>query len=75
MASLKENIESVVVAIRNKFNNIQPKLVPSGGNVGQVLSKQSNVDNDVAWVDSQAVGGVDESYTIAMSIIFGGKEI
>lgn len=38
------------------WGKISPLVVPKGGTVGQVLSKKSNEDNDVEWVNQS--GGV-----------------
>ncbi len=72
MSFLIENISNLTVAIRTKINSMSQKLVPTGGQTGQVLSKSSNSDNDVQWVDPSE-GATDESFIIAMSIVYGGK--
>lgn len=72
--SLIDNISNLAIAIRNKINTMTPRLLPSGGITGQVLSKSSNTDYATNWVDQSGGGsGVDESFVVAMSIIFGDK--
>lgn len=36
---------------------LDPKLVPAGGNQNQVLVKVSNADHDVAWANQNGGGG------------------
>ncbi|MCI1142141.1 hypothetical protein MOP88_07275 [Sphingomonas sp. WKB10] len=49
MATLASRISDLAGAIRDKFNQIMPRLLPPGGNTGQVLSKASNADNSFQW--------------------------
>jgi hypothetical protein len=50
MATLVSGINNLALAIRNKINLMVPRLLPGGGAVGQVLSKQSLNDYDSGWV-------------------------
>ncbi|MCI1143213.1 hypothetical protein MOP88_14330 [Sphingomonas sp. WKB10] len=49
MATLASRISDLAGAIRDKFNQIMPRLLPPGGATGQVLSKASNADNSFQW--------------------------
>lgn len=71
--SLTDKITLLTEAIRNKFNSINPRLIPSGGTVGQVLTKKTVSNYDTEWVDGNTDGAVDESFVVTMSITFGGR--
>lgn len=47
--SLASNVVLLAAAVRDKFNAIAPRLIPTGGTTGQVLSKTSNTNYDVSW--------------------------
>lgn len=51
MASLSQRISDLVVSVRTKFNAIAPRLLPSGGGVGQFLRKRSGTIYDCEWAD------------------------
>lgn len=61
MATLEARLIAVVQRIRDQFNAIKPRLIPSGGAAGQVLAKASVSDSDVQWIDPPAGGGADLS--------------
>lgn len=70
--SLVSNINLLATAIRDKFNLVTPRLIPSGGSTGQVLSKTSNADNAVAWANSSGVSeGKVKAVAAAMAIALG----
>lgn len=73
--SLISRINDFAGAVRDKFNEIAPKTVPSGGTVDQVLTKTSSTNYATAWRDPSGGSGssVDEDFVIAMSITFGGR--
>lgn len=59
----KVDKEDGKVLSSNDFTNelkekLEKETVPSGGTTGQVLTKQSNKDNDVGWADPTGQGGV-----------------
>ncbi|MDZ7824676.1 MAG: hypothetical protein U5K75_12040 [Ahrensia sp.] len=47
--TLVSRATDLAAAVRDKINLMVPRLLPSGGGTGQVLSKTSATDNDVAW--------------------------
>ena len=61
MATLVTRITELAGAVRDKFNQIMPRLLPPGGTAGQALVKASDADNSVMWSD--AAGG--SSYSLA----------
>lgn len=61
MATLTQRITELAGAVRDKFNQIMPRLLPPGGTAGQALVKASNADNSVLWSD--IAGG--SNYTLA----------
>lgn len=53
--TLKERVEVLATRMGNYIrDNILPRLLPSGGTSGQVLSKSSNSDYAVQWVNQSA---------------------
>lgn len=57
MATLEARLTAVVQRIRDQFNSIRPKLVPTGGATGQILTKNSTADHDLGWLDRSALKG------------------
>lgn len=55
MATLVQRINDLASAIRIKINLMVPRLVPAGGAVGAVLTKNTADDFDLKW--AQPVGG------------------
>ena len=53
MALNKDNIKTLIGSTLVSFhdNILKNKLVPAGGTTGQVLSKTSDTDNDVQWIN------------------------
>jgi hypothetical protein len=49
--TLVDRINALVLAIQAKFNQIAPRLMPSGGGTGQALVKASAVDFSLGWTD------------------------
>lgn len=54
MATLVTRINDLAGSVRDKFNQVMPRLLPPGGNAGQALVKASNADNSVYWADVAA---------------------
>lgn len=69
MATLSSRISDLAAAVRDKFNAINPKLIPSGGTTGQVLAKKSDTTNDVEW---KTVSSSSNDDSFINAIIFGG---
>lgn len=46
---LASRLTDLATALRDKFNAINPRLLPTGGATGQVLAKSSGSDFDVTW--------------------------
>lgn len=57
MATLVDRIVLLTTAIQTKFNAVTPRLLPSGGTSGQVLTKSSATDYAAAWTTPAAGGG------------------
>ena len=53
--SLASQVSALAGAIRDKINLMMPRLLPSGGTAGQVLSKASATDYATAWVTQTKV--------------------
>lgn len=47
--SLVAQITALAAAVRDKFNAVTPRLLPSGGSAGQVLTKSSATDFAANW--------------------------
>ena len=58
--SLASQVTALAGAIRDKINTIVPRLLPSGGTTGQVLSKSSNSDYETLWITPSVGGGSTE---------------
>ncbi len=68
MATLVQRINDLAIAIQTKINSMMPMLMPSGGAIGSVLTKNSASDNDVVWAaPSGGAGAVIESATITVA--------
>lgn len=50
--TLEQRLTLFAVAVRNKFNAVMPRLIPTGGSAGQRLVKNSATDFDLKWVDA-----------------------
>lgn len=46
---LADGVVALAAAIRNKINEMMPRLLPSGGTTGQVLAKASGTAYNVSW--------------------------
>lgn len=55
--SLASRITDLAGAIRDKINQMMPRLLPSGGTTGQVLTRTSGGDYASAWQDATGGGG------------------
>ena len=53
--SLVTQITALAAAVRDKLNTMTPRLLPSGGTTGQVLSKSSATDYATSWVTQTKV--------------------
>ena len=42
-------VDNKINTVDNKINNVSTKVIPDGGNTGQVLAKNSSTDGDVSW--------------------------
>lgn len=49
MATFAARVIDLVVAIRTKINSMMPRLLPTGGSIGQVLFKSGSADGAAAW--------------------------
>ena len=73
--SLISRINDLSIAIRDKFNSTTPRLVPTGGISGQVLTKTGTGGTDFSWQTSGSSSVNEEelkSFAVAMSIALGG---
>jgi hypothetical protein len=58
--SISSRIYDLAQAVREKINEMMPRLIPTGGGAGQTLVKRSSDDFDLAWSDvatGQTIGG------------------
>lgn len=60
MATLSERVSELATAIKNKFNAINPYLLPGGGSSGQVLTKTGPGAGDRAWANPAGGGAVSD---------------
>lgn len=65
--SLASRISDLAVAVREKINAMMPRLMPSGGAVGQVITKTGPADYVVGWQDVPAGGGGGSSVSPIIS--------
>ena len=68
--SLVSRINDLTIAVREKFNTLMPRLLPSGGTVGQVITKTGVADLVFAWQDP-ASGGGGGGTVFAVEVNFG----
>lgn len=61
MATLASRINDLASAVRGKFNQIMPRLIPTGGTSGQVLTKASNADYSLTWSSPSSGDGMSMS--------------
>lgn len=54
--SLSSNINSLTVAIRDKLNLMSPRLIPTGGVVGQLVTKTSSAPDTYGWATPSGGG-------------------
>lgn len=54
MATLADRISELATAVRDKINIMVPRLIPAGGTVGQVLTKNGAGDYAAGWQDPGA---------------------
>lgn len=77
MATLVSRITDLAGRIRDKFNEINPRLTPPGGAQGHVLGKTSATDHDTAWVErvdmttTQSIGG-QKTFTTGADVLTPG---
>lgn len=57
MATLEQRLVAFAQRVRDQFNTIKPRLMPSGGLVGQVLKKTTAADYAADWADETASAG------------------
>ena len=58
--SISSRIYDLAQAVREKINEMMPRLIPTGGGVGQTLIKKSQNDFDLVWgniATGQTIGG------------------
>jgi hypothetical protein len=65
MATLAQRVIDLAAAIRDKINLMVPRLLPSGGSTGQLLSKSSGTNYAVGWADPPSGGGWTQIATLA----------
>lgn len=49
--SLASRVNDLAAAVRDKINAMMPRLLPSGGTVGQVVTKTGPADGAAGWAD------------------------
>lgn len=62
--SLATRIADGFAAVRNKLNLMVPRLLPSGGSTGQVLTKSSSDDYATGWTTPASGGGASTSRNV-----------
>lgn len=67
--SVASGVTNLAARIRDKINDMVPRLIPTGGTSGQALVKLSGTDYDVTWTD---VGGSGLTYRQIMSGVWLG---
>lgn len=65
--ALIDRINALAAAVRDKLNAMTPRLLPSGGGTGQVLTKISATDNDATW-QTPASGGGGSTESLGLGI-------
>jgi type II secretory pathway component PulM len=60
--SVASLFNDLAAAVRDKLNQMTPKLVPSGGTTGQALVKTSATNHDLSWATLGGGGGSVEVY-------------
>ena len=67
MASLAAQVSNLATAVANYLrDSVVPRLLPAGGKVGQVLTKNSATDYDYSWI-TPASAGVITSLSASLS--------
>ena len=56
MPTLEDRLTAFARRVAKQFNDSRPRLLPAGGGGGQVLTKASATDFDIAWATPAAVG-------------------
>lgn len=56
--SLASQVSALAGAIRDKLNTMTPRLLPSGGTTGQVLSKINGTAYNVQWTTASSGGAI-----------------
>lgn len=67
MATLVQRINDLATAIKNKINLMMPRLVPSGGDAGAVLAKNTATDFDFGWAVPSVSGLTVKSADITIN--------
>jgi len=66
--ALVEQIANMAAMVREKFNSLTPRVLPSGGSAGQVLTKASAADYAATWqTPSGGGGGSSDPLDLAMT--------
>lgn len=60
---LADGVGALAAAIRNKINEMMPRLLPSGGTTGQVLAKIDGTAFNVSWQTLAASGATITVFT------------
>lgn len=70
---LADRINALASAIGNHLRDaVTPRLIPPGGSTGQMLTKASSADSDVAWATPAAGGSQDlKPFAVAMAVALG----
>lgn len=55
--SLVSRVNDLAGTVRDKINTMMPRLLPSGGTTGQVLTKSSAADYAAGWSTPSGGGG------------------
>lgn len=77
--NFQNDVTKVNAETFNTFqNNIEEASVPTGGTIGQVLTKSSNEDNKVNWTDpieTQVINNLNSSSTTSALSANQGREL
>ena len=69
-----EDVYEWAEAVSQTLGGITNISLPEGGASGQILSKASDDDYDVAWINAPSGGGMPTTYTAALPLVLNGSE-
>lgn len=73
MATLAQRVADVVTSIGQDIKTLFTRAVPAGGATGQVLTKASAADHDMAWTTVSGGGGVSAVLTSTYLTVIPAK--